>query len=542
MEFSDFIKIPKIKEAYIEGDEIPPCIGSICLTGHHVILYLNNKNKNEHWILHKNVDLVEKRIDKERCLLTLKCKDFKIYTISISDQEEGSSVAYSIEMLSSVQNINLQYPYFYKSSEDLPHPNLGSIEEDFLILSSLSDKWRICDLNKNFQVCCSYPQKFLVPTSVTDQMILKSSEFRSGGRFPVLSYFHTNGRVLMRSSEPLVGASNRRCKEDEQILNTVLQANHRGYIIDTRSQQTATNAKSKGRGTEPDFHYPQWKKIFHNLQKASTSHDSLCKIVEACKDKESSVEKYLSRVESSGWMNHVKNILNLSCLVAQCIDKEGASVMVHCGDGLDASLQVTSITNILLNSECRTMRGFLNLVEKEWILSGHPFRERCSSSAYNANKQREVGATFLLFLDCVHQLIHQYPLSFEFEHTMLVQLARHCYASQYGTFSCNNELERVTNDERSKTVSLWSHLLSEDSKYKNCVYKQDPDPIWPSVAPQSLIIWKGLFSPFADSSTKLHENLRASKNHLKNLNEEIESLEAEIQKLKDDSVENLIDF
>ena len=24
--------------------------------------------------------------------------------------------------------------------------------------------------------------------------------------------------------------------------------------------------------------------------------------------------------------------------------------MVHCGDGLDASLQVTSITNILLNS------------------------------------------------------------------------------------------------------------------------------------------------------------------------------------------------
>ena len=34
-----------------------------------------------------------------------------------------------------------------------------------------------------------------------------------------------------------------------------------------RSQQTATNAKSKGRGTEPDFHYPQWKKIFHNLQK-----------------------------------------------------------------------------------------------------------------------------------------------------------------------------------------------------------------------------------------------------------------------------------
>jgi len=256
------------------------------------------------------------------------------------------------------------------------------------------------------------------------------------------------------------------------------------------------------------------------------------------------VDNYLKNVSSSGWMNHVKNILNLSCLAAQCIDKEGASVMVHCSDGLDATLQVTSITNILLNSECRTMRGFLNLVEKEWILSGHPFRERGSCSAYNSNRAREAGATFLLFLDCVHQLVHQYPVSFEFHQSLLCALARHSYASQFGTFSCNNELERFTNKERSKTVSLWSHLLSDGvcEEYKNCVYRADPKPIWPSVAPQSLQIWKGLFSPFASNSTKLHENLRLSKTHLKNLNEEIASLENEIQKLRDENNENLIDI
>ena len=52
----------------------------------------------------------------------------------------------------------------------------------------------------------------------------------------------------------------------------------------------------------------------------------------------------------------------------------------------------------------------------------------------------------------------------------------------------------------------------------------------------------GLFSPFASNSTKLHENLRSSKTHLKNLNEEIASLENEIQKLRDENIENLIDI
>lgn len=42
--------------------------------------------------------------------------------------------------------------------------------------------------------------------------------------------------VLMRSSQPLVGPSNKRCKEDERLLNAVLGIGKRGFIIDTRSQ------------------------------------------------------------------------------------------------------------------------------------------------------------------------------------------------------------------------------------------------------------------------------------------------------------------
>ena len=49
--------------------------------------------------------------------------------------------------------------------------------------------------------------------------------------------------VILRASQPLTGQSNRRCKEDERLVNAVLGIGRRGYIVDTRSQSVATKGK-----------------------------------------------------------------------------------------------------------------------------------------------------------------------------------------------------------------------------------------------------------------------------------------------------------
>lgn len=41
----------------------------------------------------------------------------------------------------------------------------------------------------------------------------------------------------------MTGPNNKRCKEDERLLNSVLGPGKRGYIIDTRSQAVAQSAK-----------------------------------------------------------------------------------------------------------------------------------------------------------------------------------------------------------------------------------------------------------------------------------------------------------
>ena len=41
------------------------------------------------------------------------------------------------------------------------------------------------------------------------------------------------------------------------------------------------------------------------------------------------MDKWLSKLEASGWMSHVKDSLTCACVAAQCIDKEGDCYLTH---------------------------------------------------------------------------------------------------------------------------------------------------------------------------------------------------------------------
>lgn len=59
-----------------------------------------------------------------------------------------------------------------------------------------TDEWRLSEVNKNFNVCPSYPSLVAVPREMDDDTLRKAAAFRHGGRFPVLSYYHKkNGMV-----------------------------------------------------------------------------------------------------------------------------------------------------------------------------------------------------------------------------------------------------------------------------------------------------------------------------------------------------------
>lgn len=374
------------------------------------------------------------------------------------------------------------------------------------LLASHGDEWRISYLNRDYKVCSSYPSTIIVPRIIDDNVIISSANFRDNGRFPILCYRHDGGSILFRSGQPLCGPNGKRCKEDERLLNSVLGAGRRGYIIDTRTISQAQNSKTKnsgGGGTEIDSAYAQWRKVYKNVPRNAELNDALCKLIEACNDCSSSTGQWLSRLDNSGWLTAVQSAMNASCVVAQCIHQELSAVLVHGNSGRDSTLIVTSLAQIILNPNCRTIHGLQSLLEREWLQAGHPFFTRTRHSAYyQSNNQNNSSPTFLLFLDCLYQLHYQFQYSFEYTTDMLIELFKHAYCSEYGTFLGDTEAERINIRLAERTSSLWSYINRPDvlEKFINPLYEPNQQVIWPSVAPISLNLWKQLYLSHTNSS------------------------------------------
>ena len=145
----------------------------------------------------------------------------------------------------------------------------------------------------------------------------------------------------------------------------------------------------------------------------------------------------------------------LAVCIGDEIHNKNSCILIHGWDGTDNTLIVTSLVQILLNPECRTLKGFQMLIEREWLLAGHPFSKRCFKSAYGSTPSKQEGPVFLLFLDCVRQLIEQFPMSFEFTEELLIILYDNSIAPQYGTFLANCQKEREQLEVRFRTTSLW---------------------------------------------------------------------------------------
>lgn len=67
-------------------------------------------------------------------------------------------------------------------------------------------RWRISDINKDFELCNTYPRFLIVPSSFKDEDLESVAKFRYFRRIPTAVWRHNkNGCFIVRSSQPTVG-------------------------------------------------------------------------------------------------------------------------------------------------------------------------------------------------------------------------------------------------------------------------------------------------------------------------------------------------
>ncbi|XP_059123293.1 myotubularin-related protein 2 isoform X3 [Peromyscus eremicus] len=335
-----------------------------------------------------------------------------------------------------------------------------------------NESWRITKINERYELCDTYPALLVVPANIPDEELKRVASFRSRGRIPVLSWIHPESQATVtRCSQPMVGVSGKRSKEDEKYLQAIMDSNaqsHKMFIFDARPSVNAVANKL---------------------------------------------------------------ILAGALRIADKVESGKTSVVVHCSDGWDRTAQLTSLAMLMLDGYYRTIRGFEVLVEKEWLSFGHRFQLRVGHGDKN-HADADRSPVFLQFIDCVWQMTRQFPTAFEFNEYFLITILDHLYSCLFGTFLCNSEQQRGKENLPKRTVSLWSYINSQLEDFTNPLYGSYSNHVlYPVASMRHLELWVGYYirwNPRMKPQEPIHNRYKELLAKRAELQRKVEELQREI--------------
>ncbi|XP_071844612.1 myotubularin-related protein 10-like isoform X3 [Apostichopus japonicus] len=300
---------------------------------------------------------------------------------------------------------------------------------------------KVTAVNTDYMMCESLPEYFVVPAGLYDGELQKWAPCFIGHRVPIWCWSSSSGCSLFRMVH-----LNSEIDTDE-ATKRMLQS-----IADIHAHGTA---KDYPVVTDLEKVCPSTKDILVSFQKLQ----DLCTVA-SMKEFISTETKWFSALENCKWLQHISACLERSKIVATQLDDK-KSVVLRESSGRDLSCVISCLTQIMLDPYYRTQLGFQSLVQREWVATGHDFLVR---SGHCTESTEDVSPVFLLFLDCVFQLMRQYPMAFEFNDTFLIILWDSLHTCIFDTFIFSNERHRtkVCNPNHSyqiKMVSVWAWTL-----------------------------------------------------------------------------------
>ncbi|XP_069374820.1 myotubularin-related protein 1a isoform X6 [Paralichthys olivaceus] len=427
--------------------------------------------------------------------LELVCKDMRNPRFAYKTEESHPDVVESLAKHAFPLSHNLPlFAFLYKEQYPVDGWKVYDPAAEYRRQGLPNESWTISKINSTHELCDTYPSILVIPTNIIDEDIKRVAVFRAKHRIPVLSWIHPESQAtIVRCSQPLVGHSDRRCKEDERLFQIIMDANaqsHKLTIFDARQGSVAVTNKSKDGGYESESFYPNVELNFLEIPNIHVMRESLRKMKDVVYPTIDEAHWH-SAIDQTHWLEYIRLLLAGAAKIADKIESGKTSVVVHCSDGWDRTAQLTSLAMLMLDSYYRTLRGFQVLVEKEWISFGHKFAA---------------------FIDCVWQMTRQFSAAFEFNELFLITVLDHLYSCLFGTFLYNSEAERIDKEVQTKTVSLWSYINSQPEDFTNPFYVDyEHHVLYPLISSRHLELWTSYYArwnPRMRPQVPVHQNLK----------------------------------
>uniref|UniRef100_A0A2K5S8Y8 phosphatidylinositol-3,5-bisphosphate 3-phosphatase n=1 Tax=Cebus imitator TaxID=2715852 RepID=A0A2K5S8Y8_CEBIM len=480
---------------------ICPFMGAVSgtLTVTDFKLYFKNVERDPHFILDVPLGVIS-RVEKigaqshgdNSCGIEIVCKDMRNLRLAYKQEEQSKLGIF--ENLNKhafpLSNGQALFAFSYKEKFSI---NGWKVYDPVKYIGLPNESWKISKINNNYEFCDTYPAVIVVPTSVKDDDLSKVAAFRAKGRVPVLSWIHPESQAtITRCSQPLVGPNDKRCKEDEKYLQTIMDANaqsHKLIIFDARQNSVADTNKTKGGGYESESVYPNAELVFLEIHNIHVMRESLRKLKEIVYPSIDEA-RWLSNVDGTHWLEYIR-VKRSSTLYA---------------------------FQLRLLCACA-----INTYISKWFFMGH-------GNDNHADADR--SPIFLQFIDCVWQMTRQFPSAFEFNELFLITILDHLYSCLFGTFLCNCEQQRFKEDIYTKTVSLWSYINSQLDEFSNPFFvNYENHVLYPVASLSHLELWVNYYvrwNPRMRPQMPIHQNLKELLAVRAELQKRVEDLQREV--------------
>jgi myotubularin-related protein 6/7/8 len=185
----------------------------------------------------------------------------------------------------------------------------------------------------------------------------------------------TDNSDLAQMDDDLVSASE--LNVDDSAALKVYGARRDNLIVDARPLVNSYAMRVAGKGSENMDYYKSAKRMFLYIENIHVMRKSLKAVVAALSNGDiSPIPPNREELAKTGWIEHIRKILEGSLKIATQVGVQAAHVLIHCSDGWDRTGQLSALSQIMLDPYYRTIDGFIVLVEKDWLSFGHMFQQR----------------------------------------------------------------------------------------------------------------------------------------------------------------------
>lgn len=412
--------------------------------------------------------------------LSILCKNMKVmqFSFKFSPVGHGKTITTALLHHAFPRRHQLLFAYDYRGQPERCPKDVCwfHYEQDWEneLKRTHSRGWRISSANENFHLSTSLPQWLVVPETVVDWQLIDAARHFRANRPPVWCWGTKEGAALVRMAD----------------------------LLPTITERTQENTMLEHvRKIHPDRRQPQLFDLGKDLPCPRDVQTSFIKLRDLCAPeslRQFHVQEkdFLTQLEASRWLLIISMCLKKSLEAAETIHNENHTVVLQEGDGRDMCCVVASLVQLLLDPYWRTCTGFCTLIQKEWVGMGHPFSSRLG---HVFRSEPEQAPVFLTFLDCVWQLIQQFPTSFEFTETFLTTLWDSAHISIFDTFlfDCERDRQFAKMDPHNPLVlrSVWDwseqfREIRDVALFNNPIF--DPmefEVLFPSYALSDLSLW-----------------------------------------------------